>query len=56
VIPLEDMLPETALVKLMWTFGQTKSIEETKKLLTTNISGELSLRTLSERTENEQRR
>jgi glutamyl-tRNA(Gln) amidotransferase subunit D len=56
VIPLEDMLPETAVVKLMWTFGQTKDIEEAKKLLTTNVSGELSPRTLPERTGNEQRR
>ena len=51
VIPLEDMLSETALVKLMWTLGQTKNPEEAKKLLTTNIAGEISLRTLSETTE-----
>jgi glutamyl-tRNA(Gln) amidotransferase subunit D len=48
VIPLEDMLSETALVKLMWTLGQTKNPEEAKKLLTTNIAGEISPRTLSE--------
>jgi glutamyl-tRNA(Gln) amidotransferase subunit D len=48
VIPLEDMLSETALVKLMWILGQTKSPEEAKKLLTTNIAGEISPRTLSE--------
>jgi glutamyl-tRNA(Gln) amidotransferase subunit D len=48
VIPLEDMLSETALVKLMWTLGQTKNPEEAKKLLTTNIVGEISPRTLSE--------
>jgi len=32
VIPLEDILPETALVKLMWIFGQTQNVEEAKKL------------------------
>jgi len=48
VIPLEDMLPETALVKLMWIFGQTSNIEEAKKLLKTNIAGEFSQRTLPE--------
>jgi len=48
VIPLEDMLPETALVKLMWALGQTKNVEEAKRLLTTNIAGEISPRTLPE--------
>ena len=45
VIPLEDMLPETAVVKLMWIFGQTENVEEAKKLLKTNITGEFSPRT-----------
>jgi len=48
VIPLEDMLSETALVKLMWIFGQTKDAEEAKKLLVTNISYEISPRTTAE--------
>jgi len=48
VIPLEDMLPETALVKLMWVLGQTKDVDEAKRLLTTNIAGEISPRTLPE--------
>ncbi|MEM2971668.1 MAG: Glu-tRNA(Gln) amidotransferase subunit GatD [Candidatus Bathyarchaeia archaeon] len=47
VIPLEDMLAETALVKLMWIFGQTSNVEEAKKLLKTNIAGEFSLRTIA---------
>jgi glutamyl-tRNA(Gln) amidotransferase subunit D len=46
VIPLEDMLPETALVKLMWIFGQTKDTEEAKRLLTANVAHEISPRTL----------
>jgi glutamyl-tRNA(Gln) amidotransferase subunit D len=48
IIPLEDMLSETATVKLMWILGQTKSIKEAKKLLKTNIAGEISLRILPE--------
>jgi glutamyl-tRNA(Gln) amidotransferase subunit D len=46
VIPLDDMLPETGLVKLMWALGQTSTPQEVKKLLTTNIAGEFSPRTL----------
>lgn len=48
IIPLDDMLPETALVKLMWIFGQTKDTEEAKRLLTTNLVHEISPRTLPE--------
>ncbi|MCW4005520.1 MAG: Glu-tRNA(Gln) amidotransferase subunit GatD [Candidatus Bathyarchaeota archaeon] len=46
VIPCEDMFPETALVKLMWTLGQTQDVEEAKKLFKTNIAGEFKPRTL----------
>ncbi len=46
VVPLGDMLPETALVKLMWTLGQTRDIEEAKNILKTNIADEISERTL----------
>ena len=45
VVPLEDMLPETALVKLMWVLGQTKDVEKAKNLLSTDIANEISLRT-----------
>lgn len=48
VLPLEDILSETALVKLMWVLGQTTSIEEAKRLLTENIAHEISPRTLHE--------
>jgi glutamyl-tRNA(Gln) amidotransferase subunit D len=48
VVPLENMFPETALVKLMWVLGQTEDPEEAKKLLTTNIAGEFTPRTLPE--------
>jgi glutamyl-tRNA(Gln) amidotransferase subunit D len=53
VISLEDMLAETALVKLMWALGQTKELEEAKKLLTTNIAFEISPRTFFEEVEGE---
>ena len=46
VLPLEDMLPETALVKLMWIFGHTTDTEKAKKLLQENIAHEISPRTL----------
>jgi glutamyl-tRNA(Gln) amidotransferase subunit D len=48
VIPLEDMLAETALVKLMWILSQTKKLDEAKKLLSKNIANEISPRTLPE--------
>lgn len=46
VLPLEDMLAETALVKLMWILGQTKKADEAKKLLVKNLANEISARTL----------
>ncbi len=45
VIPTEDMFPETALVKLMWSLGQTNDPEEAIKLFKSNIAGEYSPRT-----------
>jgi glutamyl-tRNA(Gln) amidotransferase subunit D len=46
VISLDDILPETAFVKLRWILSQTRNIEEIKKLLMKNISNEYSARTL----------
>lgn len=46
VIPLEDMLAETALVKLMWVLGQTDDVEEAQTLLMRNISHEISSRSI----------
>lgn len=37
----EDMLPEVALVKLMWALGQSPDVEKAKELMRTNISGEI---------------
>jgi len=53
VIPLEDMLTETAFVKLMWVLGQTKDMEEAKKLLTKNVANEISPRTEYEEAQGE---
>jgi glutamyl-tRNA(Gln) amidotransferase subunit D len=48
IVSLEDILPETALVKLMWVLGQTSDTQEAKKMLKTNLAGELSPITLPE--------
>jgi len=44
VIEGEDMLPEVALVKLMWVLAQTKNPAEVRRLMQANIAGELSRR------------
>ncbi|WGI17512.1 Glu-tRNA(Gln) amidotransferase subunit GatD [Methanonatronarchaeum sp. AMET-Sl] len=44
VIPGRDMLPETALVKLMWATNQTDDQTEIKDLMTTDIAGEITNR------------
>ena len=46
VVPLDDMFPETGLVKLMWVLGQTSNTQKAIKLLKTDIAGEFSPRTL----------
>ncbi len=48
VVSLDDMLPETAFVKLRWVLGQTTKTEEAKRLLTKNVANEYSPRTLNE--------
>jgi glutamyl-tRNA(Gln) amidotransferase subunit D len=42
----EDMLPELALVKLMWALGQSEEYEKVAEIMTTNVSGEISGRSL----------
>jgi len=44
VIPAEDMLPETALVKLMWVLGQTTDPKKVREMFLQDIAGELSPR------------
>jgi len=43
-----DWTPETALVKLMWVLGHTKDMQEIKKMMLTNIAGEITERSLPE--------
>ena len=45
VEPLEDMLPETAYVKMMWSLGNSETPEEARKLLLSNVTGEFNPRT-----------
>ncbi|MHA1238357.1 MAG: Glu-tRNA(Gln) amidotransferase subunit GatD [Candidatus Odinarchaeia archaeon] len=44
VIPGANMLPETALVKLMWVLGHTRDMDEVRRLMTTNLVGEITER------------
>jgi len=44
VIPLEDMISETALVKLMWVLGQTRSPDKTRELMLQTFAGEITVR------------
>ena len=53
IIPLGDMLPETALVKLMWALGNENSPAEAKATMTRNVIGELSERRTLETIHNE---
>jgi len=49
VVPLEDMLPETALAKLMWALANSKSAEDTKKVMQEDLAGETTPRTVQRR-------
>jgi glutamyl-tRNA(Gln) amidotransferase subunit D len=41
VIPLANMLPEVAYVKLGWALGQTNDLEEIKRIMLTRVSDEI---------------
>lgn len=43
-IPAEDMLPETAYVKLGWILGHTKDLEKVKEMMLTSMAGEITER------------
>ena len=47
-IPLEDILPETAYVKLGWVLGHTNNFNKIKEMMLTNYAGEFNSRTLPE--------
>ncbi|OPY26349.1 MAG: Glutamyl-tRNA(Gln) amidotransferase subunit D [Methanocella sp. PtaU1.Bin125] len=44
VIEGQDMLAEVALVKLMWVLGQTQDKEEARRMMQTDIAGEINWR------------
>jgi glutamyl-tRNA(Gln) amidotransferase subunit D len=44
VFPVEDMLPETAYIKLMWVLDKTQDPEEVKNLMQENLAGEINPR------------
>jgi len=44
----EDMLPETAYIKLGWVLPQAKTIDEVKEMMLTNYAGEISKRSNEE--------
>ena len=48
VVPLEDMLAETALVKAMWALGNSKTAEKARELMMANLAGETTTRTFPE--------
>lgn len=41
VIPAMDMLPEVALVKLMFALGHTQDLEEVRRIMLSNLAGEI---------------
>ncbi|MFH1258009.1 MAG: Glu-tRNA(Gln) amidotransferase subunit GatD [Candidatus Micrarchaeota archaeon] len=43
-VHLEDMLPEVAYVKLGWVLAHSKTLEETEKMMLTNLRGEINRR------------
>ena len=42
IIPLEDIIPEVALVKAMWALGNSENLDGVKKLMLENIASEIS--------------
>ena len=48
VTPLEDMLPESALIKLMWILAHETDLDKIRKLMLTNFAGEINYRHLPE--------
>ena len=40
ITPLNDIIPEVALVKAMWALGNSENIDDVKKLMLENIASE----------------
>lgn len=49
VVPCQDMLPETALAKLMWLLANSKSAEDAARRLPIPLVGEIDMRTETRR-------
>ena len=43
IIPLENMIPEVALVKAMWTVGSTENLDEIREIMLSKIASEFSI-------------
>ncbi len=43
IIPLENMIPEVALVKAMWVTGNTENLDEVKEIMLNRIASEFSI-------------
>ena len=41
VIPLANMLPEAAYIKLGWAMGQTGDLEKVEEIMLTPVNGEI---------------
>jgi len=41
VIPVSDMLPETAYTKLLWAAGQSDDMNEIRRIMQSNLKGEM---------------
>ena len=48
VVYCEDMLPETAYVKMMWVLGHTGDVNQAREMMLTNYAGEITKRTVVE--------
>ena len=44
IIPAENMLPETAFIKLSWALGQTSDLAKVKEIMLTPINDEITPR------------
>ena len=44
VVPLEDMLAETALVKAMWALGNSATVVDARAKMVENLAGEMTAR------------
>ena len=42
IVPLENMIPETALVKAMWAYGNSNNLKEIQELMLKDIASEFS--------------